>query len=192
MKTIRKNVFETNSSSAHVITFSSKGSGAIPKKANLNLEGGSYDWEECIYSSPQDKFSYWFSAFEECATNCSRQISSEKDIKETDPSWKKLYFEVIYNQLALVLTHLRNMGVDFSIFYDDREHELEEYLIDFQNKNKDSDENFNFLVDMGSGIDHQSAPYESSDAYRLGMSSPEEVFDWVYGDGEVQSDNDNH
>ena len=45
---------------------------------------------------------------------------------------------------------------------------------------------------MGWGIDHQSAPFEDDNAYRLGWSTPEEVYDWVFGDGSVKTDNDNH
>jgi hypothetical protein len=45
---------------------------------------------------------------------------------------------------------------------------------------------------MGYGIDHQSAPHEDSDAYTLGWFGPEDVYDWVFGDGSVKTDNDNH
>ena len=68
MKTIRHNTFETNSSSCHSITFSSKGSGILPSgDFILQVKGGDYGWEVETYSNAQDKFSYWFSAFIDCA-----------------------------------------------------------------------------------------------------------------------------
>ena len=89
---------------------------------------------------------------------------------------------------------MREHNVIFHIEYDDCTHELEEYLTDFNRLNtfNPQSDKFNFLVEMGYGIDHQSAPYEDDSAYCLGWSTPEEVYDWVFGDGSVKTDNDNH
>jgi hypothetical protein len=86
------------------------------------------------------------------------------------------------------------VSVIFHIEYDDCTHELEDYLTDFNKLNTFNPHStqFNFIVDMGYGIDHQSAPHEDEEAYRLGWSTPEEVYDWVFGDGSVETDNDNH
>ena len=65
MKTIRKNTFETNSSSEHVITFSTKGSAVGAEGYILNVVGGSWQWDKESFHDPQSKFSYWLNAFDE-------------------------------------------------------------------------------------------------------------------------------
>jgi hypothetical protein len=61
MKSIRVNTFETNSSSAHVLTIASKGSGT-GKKGKLNWKGDEYGWEFESYCDSQSKFSYYLVA----------------------------------------------------------------------------------------------------------------------------------
>ena len=51
---------------------------------------------------------------------------------------------------------------------------------------------FNYYVHLGYGIDHQSAPREDGDCRALAELEPEEVVDWVLGDGSFETDNDNH
>lgn len=200
MKIIRKNVFETNSSSCHSITFSSKGSGTLPSgDFILQVKGDDYGWEVETYSNAQDKFSYWFSAFRDCA--CIQFLNAAEENEKQGKSKEDAFdttFEETYNKLAQVLLYLRDKGIHLYIFYDDWQHNLEDYLRDLQIKNtyKDNYANyfpgFNFLVETGYGIDHQSAPREDGDCRALGKSSPEEVFDWVFGDGKFETDNDNH
>jgi uncharacterized radical SAM superfamily Fe-S cluster-containing enzyme len=50
---------------------------------------------------------------------------------------------------------------------------------------------FRFLVDLDLGIDHQSAPAEDCDCATLAELPPEDVFDWVFGDGSFETGNDN-
>jgi hypothetical protein len=205
METIRKNVFETNSSSCHSITFSEKGSGCRPVKASINLRSNDFGWEEEEYTDSQSKFEYWLACFEDCSALKIREKFAEvlhKDPWSAYPSkeeplpenvWEEA-FEEVYTHFVDVLSYLRDNGVDFYIYYDKDNHELEDYLIDFQLANNYNPEfgGFNFLVEMGYGIDHQSAPYEEQAAYDLGWSTPEEVYDWIFGDGFVKTDNDNH
>lgn len=205
MKTIRKNVFETNSSSCHSITFSEKGSGCRPAKASIDLRSNDFGWEEEEYTDSQSKFEYWLACFEDCSALRIREKFAEvlhKDAWSAYPSkerplpenvWEEA-FEEVYAHFVDVLSYLRDNGVEFLIKYNDYTHELEEYLTDFNRNNAYDPEfgHFNFLVDMGYGIDHQSAPHEDSDAYNLGWSDPEDVYDWVFGDGFVKTDNDNH
>ncbi len=201
MKTIRHNTFETNSSSCHSITFSSKGSGILPSgDFILQVKGGDYEWEVETYSNAQDKFSYWFSAFIDCANIRFYDVAkeNEKQGKSREDAFNAT-FEETYNKLAQVLLYLRDKGIHLYIFYDDWEHDLEDYLRDLQIKNTYDDTKFagyspgfEFLVETDFGIDHQSAPREDGDCRDLGESSPEEVFDWVFGDGEFKTDNDNH
>jgi hypothetical protein len=199
MKTIRKNVFETNSSSVHSITFSTAGSGVLPPKSFiLNIEGGDYGWEQATYlfTDNQDKFSYWLSAFIYCAFLLYEKKEEEyKKHGMPQSVINEKSFQEIYDNYANVLLYLRDKGVNMSISYDGYQHDLETYLRDFYVNNTSRDisySNFDFLIDTHYGIDHQSAPRESTDCRRLGESSPEEVFDWVFGDGEFRTNNDNH
>lgn len=51
---------------------------------------------------------------------------------------------------------------------------------------------FNYYVHLGYGIDHQSAPNEDDDCKALAELEPEDVVDWVLGDGSFKTDNDNY
>ena len=210
MKTIRKNVFETNSSSCHSITFSSKGSGFENREHAENpiiitLRSNDFGWAEHEYFDAQSKFEYWFACFNDCASLRVREkfaAATKKDIwssclSEKNPLPESIWneaFEEVYANLVDVLTFMRDHDVIFHIEYDSYTHELEEYFTDFIKKNifNPHSDKFNFIVDMCWGIDHQSAPFEDDNAYKLGWSTPEEVYDWVFGDGSVKTDNDNH
>ena len=214
MKTIRFNTFETNSSSCHSITFSSQGSGLTNRQYTesaiiITLKSNDFGWEEREYHDPQSKFEYWLACFKDCASLrvCEKfAAATNKGVisslyplypSEKNPLPESIWneaFEEVYANLMDVLTFMREHNVIFQIEYDGYTHELEEYLTDFNRLNifNPYSDNFNFIVDTGWGIDHQSAPFEDSDAYRLGWSSPEEVYDWVFGDGSVKTDNDNH
>ena len=210
MKTTRFNTFETNSSSCHSITFSNQGSGFANRQYAENaiiitLKSNDFGWEEREYHDPQSKFEYWLACFKDCASLRVREkfaAATKKDVWTSYPTdknplpesaWDEA-FEEVYANLVDVLTFMREHNVIFHIEYDDCTHELEEYLTDFNRLNtfNPQSDKFNFLVEMGWGIDHQSAPYEDDSAYCLGWSTPEEVYDWVFGDGSVKTDNDNH
>ena len=210
MKTTRFNTFETNSSSCQSITFSSQGSGFANRRYAesaiiITLKSNDFGWEEREYYDPQSKFEYWFACFKDCASLRVREkfaAATNKDVWTSYPSEKNPLpesvwdeaFKEIYANLVDVLTFMREHDVIFNIKYDGYTHELEEYFIDFIKKNifNPYSDDFNFIVDMGWGIDHQSTPHEDDNAYKLGWSTPEEVYDWVFGDGSVKTDNDNH
>lgn len=209
MKTIRKNTFETNSSSCHSITFSNKGSGFERRRdrdlVSITLKSNDFGWEEREYCDSQSKFEYWLACYEDCASLRVREKfakATNKDVWSSYPTEKNPLpesvwdeaFEEVYTRFMDVLTFFRDHDVIFHIEYDNYIHELEDYLTDFNRLNtfNPHSSHFNFIVDMGYGIDHQSAPHEDEDAYRLGWSTPEEVYDWVFGDGSVETDNDNH
>jgi hypothetical protein len=65
MKTIRHNVFETNSSSTHSISISKDCDGVLETlpvndDGIVILNGGEFGWEEDSFSDPQTKASYVF------------------------------------------------------------------------------------------------------------------------------------
>ena len=144
MKTIRFNTFETNSSSCHSITFSSKGSGFENRSRAKNLiiitlRSNDFGWEEREYYDPQSKFEYWFACFGDCASLRVREkfaAATKKDIWSSYPSkenplpesiWDEA-FEEVYANLVDVLTFMRDHDVIFHIEYNSYTHELEEYF----------------------------------------------------------------
>ena len=90
--------------------------------------------------------------------------------------------------------------VDFT-FFDYRENKTitETYKEDFLNwleylRNLNSFPDFrkiDNLIDFSGYIDHQSAPSEDADCYELAAMEPEEVFNWVFGNGSFKTGNDN-
>ena len=130
MKSIRVNTFETNSSSAHVLTFASKGS-SVGRYGKLNWKGDEYDWEFEKYFDPQSKFSYYLAALkdwlwlmqkkeygkrhnlEEVYYGCySFSFGSLKEIAEAkeknDEYWIKHYKEIDKENIE----YIRNLAYD--------------------------------------------------------------------------------
>ena len=94
MKTTRFNTFETNSSSCHSITFSSKGSGFENREhaenpISITLQSNDFGWEEHEYYDSQSKFEYWFASFTDCASLRVREkfaAATKKDVWSSHPS----------------------------------------------------------------------------------------------------------
>ena len=83
MKSIRVNTFETNSSSAHSLTFASKGSGA-DRNGKLDWKGGEFGWEFESYCDPQSKFSYYLVALRDWLTIMQKNEYGERHNLEKD------------------------------------------------------------------------------------------------------------
>lgn len=62
MKIIRKNVFETNSSSTHVISITKHGKYQMPKHIDFKL--GEFGWDYKVYRDTADKASYLYTILE--------------------------------------------------------------------------------------------------------------------------------
>ena len=212
MKTIRKNTFETNSSSAHVITFSTKGSAADAEGYILNVVGGSWQWDKESFSDPQSKFSYWLNAFDEEAylllrtamkqrRNTDYFYISERVGETSGPVDKDIYESIqaqVIGKLEAVFNYFKDNGVILNIIEEETLDQLsiEEYIHYLRSYNDPENpecltRSFRFLVDLDLGIDHQSAPAEDCDCAKLAEFPPEDVFDWVFGDGSFETGNDN-
>lgn len=225
MTTIRKNVFETNSSSAHSLTFSTKGSLVKPIdscQTRLDFVGGSYQWEWDTYCDYQSKFQYWLIAYTEWQSFILKQkneavkgvssyhitgtpfISKLEDWGKTHgPSDIDVYKEVLKdtaNHLKAVFDIFKEYNVSFTFSTADAEYlidDTEGYIETFLNVNEPTtteklcNSQFDYLVDLGLGIDHQSGPRESEECMSLANSTPLEVVEWVLGDGYIETGNDN-
>ena len=95
MKQIRKNVFETNSSSCHSLVISKDDYGPkhIPAYLNFNADED-YGWERSCYSSTEDKVSYLYTAMLNCdlsaqAKEFRRKLEEDFKIKIFVPDYKR-------------------------------------------------------------------------------------------------------
>lgn len=95
MKQIRKNVFETNSSSCHslVISKDDYGPNHIPSTLRFNADED-YGWRADCLTSTEDKASYLYTAMLYCdwdneAEEFKRKLSKDFKIKITVPKYKK-------------------------------------------------------------------------------------------------------
>lgn len=208
MITVREQVFESNSSSCHSLTFSSSKSILLPQYRTLQWIGGDFGWEQKEYRDPQSKFSYWLVAF--CIYISWLQEETERKCRNSqyycitdNPEYWDAYngpssFEaykvasMLFQQTILgVLKFFTDRGVTFTF--------AQESVDDFiQNVHELSDESSfrkGYTVldsDYGGYIDHQSCPIESKECETLAKMKPQEVFEWVFGDGYIVTDNDNH
>ena len=95
MKQIRKNVFETNSSSCHSLVISKDNYGPehIPAYLNFNADED-YGWERSCYSSTEDKASYLYTAMLDRdlgaqAKEFRRKLEEDFKIKIFVPDYKR-------------------------------------------------------------------------------------------------------
>lgn len=95
MKQIRKNVFETNSSSCHSLVISKDNYGLehIPAYLNFNADED-YGWYTRCYSSTEDKVSYLYTAMLNCdmfaqAKDFKRKLEKDFKIKIFVPDYKR-------------------------------------------------------------------------------------------------------
>lgn len=222
MISIRANVFESNSSSCHSITFSSENSGHQNVPITLDFRGNDFGWAREVYSDPQSKLEYWLSAYSSLI-RLRRLEEMRKLLKLKDLYWistkvaedgssgpcdAKVYQDTANEVLAhlkAVFEALQQYGVRLHFAeYDNRDNfvydfgsDIEDYLSTLKEVNtardvtKLCDPDFNFLVKMGYGIDHQSDVREDGDCRCLAESTPDEVVDWILGDGSVETGNDN-
>ena len=219
MISIRSCTFETNSSSCHVITFTSKDWEVRPleKPIALKFQGGSFMWEFCSYDDPQSKLSYWFCAFKEWQRELLlkenarvlgydpyRKYGAEpvlddevfkKHVEQVAQFIKSVYEE--FNKYNVQLTfdgdnYLR----DFNEYTNKHFNTIDEYLDCFKTVNIkehvcDSLGFLNYVIWEGAGIDHQSSPREDLDCETLASLDVIEVVRWVLGDGYFKTGNDN-
>ena len=196
MVTIRRNVFETNSSSCHSITIvddvASDHNGTV-----LYACGDDFGWERDTITSHQKKFSYW----------CVAALDRLCDLLYIDS--KNLYLQKAKTEEERTEIELGDNSLQKSsiVKYDDKVRYIRDTVGDYFSKRgveiiwDDEDENWFFNLDgeyhtpnLDGYIDHQSAPCEDSDCRNLAelWKDPEALYNFVFGDSYIVTDNDNH
>ncbi len=168
MKTVRAHVFETNSSSAHSITFSSQFPGNQTDGKLLVTGDGDFGWGYEELATPTEKMNYALIAY---AYICSGEEECEQVLSEIKRVFATYGVEVIF----------------------EGEYDGKQQVIRFEVDDWDVDGVPS--AHTNGYIDHQSTPNESDDCERLAKmfrDDPDELYGFVYGDASIIIDNDNN
>ena len=175
MKQIRRNVFETNSSSTHSVSISSNNSkyydsislnAFIDYDNKVHIRFGEFGWEIEDYNSPYDKLQYIITMLVETEGN---NVSCVEDLFETDG------FKLISDAVA-DYCHCDGIWIDSDM-------KMDSYTWDGKTHH---------YIEHDGYIDHQSCGDYSSvqdflDDYGLGITQ------FIFDSGViVHTDNDNH
>lgn len=184
MKTIRNNVFETNSSSMHSFCISNN-EPSITQFNNLRMKidaSGEYDWGPGEVSTPEEKLDYAIVAM---LIVCVDRLDGE------DPNENEKQV-VRFAKGAKLLKRVRKYLSDIELTF--KSHGV---YIEWDEKLFTIDPDTRWYVQiMHDGyIDHQSDPRENSDCHQIAewaMKEPESLFNYCFNDSYIELDNDNH
>lgn len=217
MLTIRKETFETNSSSCHSITLGNFN--YSDTDISLDFKGDDFNWEWVKYDTPQSKLSYWISAYSSYVALLQKKalakvLGFEQEyysawVTDDKKYWGersgKLPFEVWKPIADEVASHYKDVintfeshfvQLNFNTEYQYGSYEIDKYetfdLLDEMASESKYEHDSSICPPFDTGcIDHQSSAIESSECEDLAKLSPEEVYGFVMGDGYVQCGNDN-
>ena len=182
MKKSRNNVFETNSSSCHSISFDS---GSAPDMNGLKLYvdgSGEYGWQQDEIVNCDEKLDYAVVAFFD---QVSKYLPTDTPVGEVKEKLNKLKSDLetmIGEAIDKVTDCFARHGV--ILVWDEKLREV------------DVSEKWLWVHGKCSGyIDHQSAPREGGDSAILAewfAKDPEALYKFVFNGSTITLDNDNH
>ncbi len=169
-KQIRRNVFETNSSSIHSLTIRSGNTNSsdlhVDTDNRVEVDFGEFGWEECNYSDQYTKLQYILTM---CACTEGQKCITPDEFFDTEG------FKAISDTVA---NHCNCDGIKI------REDSLRTSHWDYSNED---------YLDFDGYIDHQSCEDYSSVADFLEQNNISSVEDFIFNDGIIiHTDNDNH
>lgn len=194
MKTIRRNCFETNSSSMHSLVYS---------RENINVldtltftTEGEFGWENKKYSSPEVKSTYWFMQYLYWLDNKyllekSKYLSKYLDVKDF---YERPELELLpFSDFPYPFKIKRNLKKELEA----KEQEIIQYFrekgceVTFEDVDI-GDTSYGYrLIDMKGYIDHQSTPDEDSNMKDFAELNVDDLFDFIFSDSSVITGNDN-
>ena len=184
MKTIRNNVFETNSSSMHSFCISNN-EPSITQFNDLHIKidaSGEYGWGPGEVNTPEQKLDYAIVAV--LTLNVVRLDDEDQDKNEKNV--------VRFAKGAKLLKRVRKYLSDIELTF--KSHgvyiEWDEKLFTI-----DPDTRWYVQIMYDGYIDHQSDPRENSDCHQIAewaMKEPESLFNYCFNDSYIELDNDNH
>lgn len=171
MKTIRHNVFETNSSSCHSFTISDTRAFNPADYPTMHCNGdGEYGWSGPTVCTPHELLNYSAVAFG------ALYVQEDWEYDEKEQYHHSRYVVKEYDEyrdaIENVVKYFKEHGV--------------ELVFDYPTED-------GVFIPTGY-IDHQSGPYEDSDCRRIAnlWKDPEALFNFVFSNSEIEIDNDNH
>ena len=188
MKTERKKVFETNSSSCHSITFcENAANGMVGLKIYVN-GSGEYGWQEETLCNSNDKLDYAVVAFMELMYKDLDRNTKFIDISNEIHKLKSEMKTRVEKAIDGVTECFKNHGVELIFDPDLGKIEVHSAIGDSYA--------YCYVKPKCSGyIDHASAPREGGDSAVLAEwfeNDPEKLYNFVFNDSYITLDNDNH
>ena len=188
MKTERKKVFETNSSSCHSITFDdSKANDMNGLKLYVN-GSGEYGWQEETIVNCDEKLDYAVVAFMELM---HKNLNSNTKFKDISAEINKMVSEMeirVKTAIEKVTECFKNHKV--ILVWDDELGKIE------VSASIGKGYSYCYVKAKCPGyIDHQSGPLEGGDSAVLAEwfeNDPEKLYNFVFNDSTIKLDNDNH
>lgn len=177
MRTIRKNVFETNSSSCHAITFDDTPVDRQERLVELNIDGtGDFGWSGDDVTGPEKKLNYALIAF---IDYCTCQDVDEDQVYDTENK--------IRERIYRALTDVQN-------YFFTKKVEVEWIEPMFKLKHGKWGNKVNIYAEMDGYIDHQSGPHENENCRRLAEwfeNDNEKLFNFCFNNSYIVLSNDN-
>lgn len=184
MKTIRNNVFETNSSSMHSFCISNN-EPSITQFNDLHMKidaSGEYGWGPGEVSTPEEKLDYAIVAMLiVCVDKLDGETPDENEKQVIRFAKGAKLLERVKKYLSNIESTFKSHGVCI---------EWDEKLFTI-----DPDRRWYVQITHDGYIDHQSDPRENGDCYQIAewaMKDPESLFNYCFNDSYIELDNDNH
>lgn len=182
MKTIRHNVFETNSSSMHTVSISNELAVGDFSGTTLFVDAsGEYGWSGPLVDTPQQKLDYAIVAYlcrEYEAAPDKDAMSKQKYRTEC----KKIGEELV-KKVTSVLDKIVEVFNQFGV------------TVEFGENLREWEDGWYVEIKHSGYIDHQSGPGENSHCAQIAdwvKENPQRLFNFCFNNSYIELDNDNH
>lgn len=179
---IRKGIYETNSSSVHVLCINKNNDISIPDSFTFN-RGGEFGWNTDTYTDMISKGQYFYLILKSYAENKrDEEYALTEEGKQYQKDTGKWYFWDVKTPLY------KELGEKYLNEYKTRvENILNEYKC--YSVNWEPEPEFNSIYDMSEGyIDHISEAFEF---FTDMMDNPELLINFLFGNSSINTGNDN-
>lgn len=183
MKTIRNNVFETNSSSMHNVSISNELAVGDYSGTTLFVDAsGDYGWSGPLVETPEQKLDYAIVAY--LCREYERCPDEDSMSKQQYKAECKKLGEILVKKVTAVLDKIVETFAQYGV------------TVEFgKNLREYTDGSYYVEIEHSGYIDHQSAPGENSDCAQIANwveTNPNRLFNFCFNNSYIELDNDNH
>lgn len=183
MKTIRNNVFETNSSSMHNVSISNELAVGDHSGTTLFVDAsGDYGWSGPLVETPEQKLDYAIVAY--LSREYERCPNADNTSEQQHKAECKKLGEALVEKVTAVLDEIVETFAQYGVTVEFGKN-LHEYTIG----------SCYIKIKHSGYIDHQSAPGENSDCALIASwveTNPNRLFNFCFNNSYIELDNDNH